>query len=936
MATDPFLGRVLGRRYVIQEKLGRGGMGAVYRAQQQPLGRDVAVKVLNERLSGDPVAHERFRAEARAIAALQHPHVVSLHDFDVDGDVMFLVLELMSGNDLRHALSQGRLNPIRALYIVRDIARALVAAHEKKILHRDLKPENVFLVTSAGTDEHAKVIDFGIAKLARSHDDAGHVATLDAITDSGLTEEGMLPGTPGYVSPERLMGRGADDPRSDLYALGVTWFEMLTGHRPHHASVPMQEVLDALNNEVATLASQGVTDVPDNHEALLRRLLARDPDARVGSALELLRDIERIANFTPTPQSGALLGAAALVAAYQAGTPYPPPHQPISYSPTLSTPHLSNVPTGGAAASPNDTVATRGSSSLPSPPPRPRRRVAVVAAVALAAVGAASAVVLAQRPATIETIPVERALRDDVSHVLDTLADGDLVAAARDASELHRTAPAEPSPQVLAAVTALVDGDEDRFEALLDDVGRASTSSGPRATDDSALVAWLTRFGDDDVAALSTALAADARLSDSFVAHVALAAVGVERSPRAFAAVVDGALDRAAARRPGTALVPLLRSTERQRRGDAAGAHEAARVGLGEHPLSVELKLALVRALQAQSKLAEAQRVVDEVYREQSTPAVRLARASLLALRAGPAVDDDHDEAEQQRVRLMADLLAPDMARESRARAALAHAEVLLFDAGRHGDAEVLIQRVIDDARAAADVVVVARATLLSARGGWLLNHGHDELLQRRTAELRALAAEPALSERALRLLRGDARLFEGLVAVRDGDLPAARRILDDLRSHADRLRFRAGPQATDELAFSVAGASGDAPAAQALATSLWSSACERERALAIVDAGRGDLAAARAAFAKANADVAGCRAAGHTAGVVVSLVLEARLALADGDTATAKDRLDVLVQTLPRLDPALALAADATRMREQLAAPGRSASPSPPSPPSP
>jgi serine/threonine protein kinase len=242
---DPLVGAIVAGRYHVVRKLAVGGMGIVYEARQEPLGRRVALKVIRGDTS-DAVSRQRFEREARAASALQHPNVVVVHDFGViDGGVgdggLFLAMEYVEGDTLREKLADaGRMPWDRSRAIVLQIARALDEAHSHQLVHRDLKPENVMLVVD-GRSTSCKVLDFGLAK------GTGHDALLRSGTNP-LTRSGGFVGTPGYISPEVL--DGADDhPRQDIYALGVVWWELLTGRHPFPAETPMKTLVRQMHED---------------------------------------------------------------------------------------------------------------------------------------------------------------------------------------------------------------------------------------------------------------------------------------------------------------------------------------------------------------------------------------------------------------------------------------------------------------------------------------------------------------------------------------------------------------------------------------------------------------------------------------------------------------------------------------------------------------
>ena len=255
---------VLGNRYRLGERIAGGGMGAVYRAVDESLGRQVAVKVLRRELAAEPAYLERFRREARASAGLSHPGVAGVYDYGELGGSAFIVMELVEGETLAERIAaRGRLPWPEAFAIGEQVARALAAAHANRLVHRDIKPGNV-LVDAAG---RAKVTDFGIAKAAAA---------------APLTRTGMVVGSANYVAPEQAQG---DDvgPAADQYSLGCVLFEAVTGRPPYRGP-----------NAVAIATQHVSAPVPDprRHQAdlppaaadLIRRALAKPPEARFPSA----------------------------------------------------------------------------------------------------------------------------------------------------------------------------------------------------------------------------------------------------------------------------------------------------------------------------------------------------------------------------------------------------------------------------------------------------------------------------------------------------------------------------------------------------------------------------------------------------------------------------------------------------------------------------
>jgi len=272
-APDANLGRRLVDQYVLVDKIGEGGMGAVYLADQPTMGRRAVVKLLHPALSRDAQVAARFNLEARAAAALNHPHIVTVYNYGaLDDGVLYLAMEHLDGRDLERAIEEsGRLSPARAVHIARQICEALGEAHARGVVHRDLKPSNVMLVTRGRDDEFVKVLDFGIAK----------------VRGVALTHSGMVFGTPEYMSPEQLRGRELDG-RADLYALGVVLFEMLTGRLPFDGETP-EQIMTAQLEKLPPSLSEAAPDaeVPRELEALVARLLAKDAAARPATAEEL-------------------------------------------------------------------------------------------------------------------------------------------------------------------------------------------------------------------------------------------------------------------------------------------------------------------------------------------------------------------------------------------------------------------------------------------------------------------------------------------------------------------------------------------------------------------------------------------------------------------------------------------------------------------------
>lgn len=269
-------GRTYGDRYSVFERVGAGGMAEVYRARDELLGRDVALKVLSERFARDSSFVERFRREAQSAANLNAPQIVSLYDYGSDGDAYFIVMEFIDGTSLAEIIhNDAPLLPERAAEIALDVARALERAHSAGIVHRDIKPGNI-LITQDG---HTKVTDFGIARAARGD------------SEQTMTQTGMVIGTAAYLSPEQAQGEPVDG-RSDLYSLGVVMYEMLSGQTPFEGDTPLAIAYKHVR-EYAAPPSSINPDVPRELDAIVMKALAKNPENRYANAVEFEQDLQR-------------------------------------------------------------------------------------------------------------------------------------------------------------------------------------------------------------------------------------------------------------------------------------------------------------------------------------------------------------------------------------------------------------------------------------------------------------------------------------------------------------------------------------------------------------------------------------------------------------------------------------------------------------------
>ena len=275
--------------YRVLELLGRGGMGEVYAAEDTKLRRKIALKVLPAPMAADPERRRRFEREAQAIAALNHPGIVTIHSVEHAGGLAFLTMELVQGKTLAESVPPGGLGLAEFLQIAIPLADAVNAAHARGILHRDLKPGNV-MVTADG---RVKVLDFGLAKLAES---AGHAA-LALPQGPNTTSDGQIVGTLFYMAPEQAEGKVVDH-RADIFALGVLLYEMAAGIRPFGGETNVS-VLTSLMRDTPRPLTDVRHDLPAALSGIVQRCMEKDPAERYGSAAELRDDLEALGGGKP-------------------------------------------------------------------------------------------------------------------------------------------------------------------------------------------------------------------------------------------------------------------------------------------------------------------------------------------------------------------------------------------------------------------------------------------------------------------------------------------------------------------------------------------------------------------------------------------------------------------------------------------------------------
>ena len=299
LLTNDRPGRLVGEaiaHYRIESLIGVGGMGEVYLARDQRLGRKVALKLLPEHLAADETQLSRFKTEARTTSALNHPNILTVYEIDAEGNRQFIATEFIEGMTLRALLARGRMNVQDALEVAIQVASALAAAHETGVVHRDIKPENIML----RPDGYVKVLDFGIAKLIESESRADSCGSraMSALQ----TQQDLVPGTARYMSPEQARGQIVDA-RTDIWSLGVVLYEMVAWSPPFSGETPSDCIASILTKEPSPLSGL-LPSVPDKLQSVVQKALRKNRDERYQTIREMLADLRRLKEVSESITSG--------------------------------------------------------------------------------------------------------------------------------------------------------------------------------------------------------------------------------------------------------------------------------------------------------------------------------------------------------------------------------------------------------------------------------------------------------------------------------------------------------------------------------------------------------------------------------------------------------------------------------------------------------
>ena len=289
------------RNYSIEEMLGRGGMGVVYRARDTRLNRPVALKVIPPELAGDPARRSRFLQEARAASAVNHPAIAQIYEIEEEGDTTFIVMEYVDGSTVRQLIARNELDLAAAVEVAMQVADGLSRAHEAGIVHRDIKSDNVMVTR----DGHAKILDFGLAKLLGPADqDSGPGSESRLETAAARTQAGIIMGTIAYMSPEQARGLPADH-RSDIFSFGIVLYEMASGRLPF-AGASALDTMHQLAYEQATPVTQVRANLPWSLQKVIDRCLQKKPADRYQDMKSVVKDLRQVRKEVESGASGGM------------------------------------------------------------------------------------------------------------------------------------------------------------------------------------------------------------------------------------------------------------------------------------------------------------------------------------------------------------------------------------------------------------------------------------------------------------------------------------------------------------------------------------------------------------------------------------------------------------------------------------------------------